>query len=428
MALIAVLQLVAMPNQAPPVKQIIIAILLVALGGVIGFKIRGNEHIPGLSPLLNKAGLAKVENIDQPDQYKNVDFGQFWDVWKILEQNYLEPEKVVPSEMVNGAIQGMTASLGDPYTMFLPPDDQKRSEEDLSGAFYGVGIQLGYLDSTLAVETPLKGSPAEKAGVKAKDYIIHVKDDKIDSDTQGWSLSEAVDKIRGEKGTKVTLTLIRRDEKPDPFEVTLVRDEIVVPSAEVKYVDLAGGKKAAVITLTRFGERTDSELNSAIQDIQKQDPKIAGIILDMRNNPGGFLDGAVDVSSEFIRDGVIVTQKGRSTSRDYLAKGNARLAEYPVEVVVNGGSASAAEIVAGALRDRRGAKLIGEKTFGKGTVQDALRLPNGAGLHVTIAKWILPKGDWIQTTGIPVNIEVKDDDKTPDVDEVILRAQEELLK
>lgn len=416
-----------MPNQDSQARQILIAILLVALGGVVGYKIRGNEHIPGLSPLLNRTGVVKVQNTDSPEDYKDVNFGEFWDVWKILEQSYIEPDKIKPNEMVNGAIKGMTSSLNDPYTMFLPPEDQKRSEEDLSGAFYGVGIQLGYVDNVLAVSTPLKGSPAEKAGLKAKDLIIHVKDDKIDMDTTGWSLAEAVSRIRGDRGTNVTLTMIRREEKAEPFEVTLTRDEIVVPSAELQYVDLTGGQKAAVITLSRFGERTEAELDDAIEDILKQSPKVAGIILDMRNNPGGYLDGSVDVGSEFIKDGVIVTQQGRNSSRDYVAKGNARLADYPVEVIVNGGSASAAEIVAGALRDRRGAKLIGEKTFGKGTVQDALRLPSGAGLHVTIAKWILPKGDWIQETGIPVNVEVKDDENT-EADEVLEVAKQELLK
>lgn len=416
-----------MPNQGSQAKQILIAILLVVLGGVLGYKIRGNENIPGLTPLLSRTGIVKVQNTEQPTEFKDVDFGEFWDIWGILEESYIDPEKVKPTEMVYGAIKGMTSSLEDPYTMFLPPDDQKRSEEDLSGAFYGVGIQLDYVDNVLAVGAPLKGSPAEQAGLKAKDLILHVKDNKIDKDTQGWSLAEAVGYIRGERGTKVTLTLLRRDEKPEPFEVTLTRDEIVVPSAELQYVDLPNGQKAAVITLSRFGERTESELNTAIADIQRQSPKVAGVILDMRNNPGGFLDGAVDVASEFIGDGVIVTQQGRNSSRDYIAKGNARLAQYPVEVVVNGGSASAAEIVAGALRDRKGAKLIGEKTFGKGTVQDALRLPSGAGLHVTIAKWILPNGDWIQETGIPVNVEVKDDDQT-EIDEVLERAKTELVQ
>ena len=416
-----------MPNQDSRARQILISILLIALGGVVGYRIRGNERIPGISPILERTGLTNVQNRTQPNQYKDIDFGQFWDVWGILEESYIDPEKINADEMVNGAIVGMTSSLGDPYTMFLPPEEQKRSEEDLSGAFYGVGIQLGYVDNVLAVSTPLKGSPAEKAGLKAKDLIIHVKDDKIDKDTQGWSLAEAVGYIRGERGTKVTLTMIRRDEKAEPFEVTLIRDEIIVASAEHEFIDLPNGKRAALITLSRFGERTESEMNAAVEDILKQSPKVDGIILDMRNNPGGFLDGSIDVGSEFIRDGVIVTQQGRNSSRDYLAKGNARLADYPVEVLVNGGSASAAEIVAGALRDRRGAKLIGEKTFGKGTVQDALRLPSGAGLHVTIAKWILPKGDWIQETGIPVNVEVKDDENT-EVDEVIEVAKQELLK
>lgn len=416
-----------LPQKHQP-KQILIAVLLIALGGIVGYRLGSQQTVPGLSPLLERANLVKLTNTDQPAAYKDVDFTQFWEVWQILEQSYIDPTKIKPGEMVHGAIRGMTASLGDPYTMFLPPEEQKRSEEDLSGSFYGVGIQLGYVDNVLAVTSPLKGSPAEKAGLKPRDLIIHVKDDKIDKDTTGWSLAEAVNHIRGERGTQVTLTIVRREERPEPFQVTLTRDEILVPSVEFSYVDLPEGQKAALIELTRFGERTEGEMNTAVQDILSQQPPVAGIILDMRNNPGGYLDGAVLVASEFIRDGVIVTQQGRTDSREYTARGRARLVDYPVEVLVNGGSASAAEIVAGALRDRRGAKLIGEKTFGKGTVQDAMRLPSGAGLHVTIAKWILPKGDWIQETGIPVNVEAKDDEKTEAVDEVLEVAKRELLK
>lgn len=420
-----------MSNQGNNARQLLIAALLIIMGGVVGYKLRGNENIPGVSALLSAGKQVKVQNVKQPTEYENIDFGQFWEVWKILEESYIEPQKIMPDEMVYGAIQGMTASLEDPYTMFLPPEEQQRSQEDLSGSFYGVGIQLGYIDNTLAVTAPLAGSPAEAAGVKAKDLIIRVKDEKIDKETQGWTLSEAVNNIRGERGTKVTLTLLRRSENlseaSKPFEVTLTRDEIVVPSAELKYIDLPNGKKAAHIILTRFGDRTDAELDEAIKSINAQSGQIQGIVLDMRNNPGGYLDGAVTVASEFIDDGVIVTQKGRTSSKDYEARGEARLAQYPVEVIVNGGSASAAEIVAGALRDRRNAKLIGEKTFGKGTVQDAVRLSSGAGLHVTVAKWILPNGDWIQETGIPVNVEVQDDPNT-EVDEVIEKAKEELVK
>lgn len=420
-----------MSNQGNNARQILIAALLIIMGGVVGYKLRGNENIPGVSALLSAGKQVKVQNVKQPTEYQNIDFGQFWEVWKILEESYIEPDKIMPDEMVYGAIQGMAASLEDPYTMFLPPEEQQRSQEDLSGSFFGVGIQLGYVDNTLAVTAPLAGSPAEKAGVKAKDLIIRVKDEKIDKETQGWTLSEAVNNIRGERGTKVTLTLLRRSENlseaSKPFEVTLTRDEIVVPSAELKYLDLPNGKKAAHIILSRFGDRTDVELDEAIKSINAQSGQILGIVLDMRNNPGGYLDGAVTVASEFIEDGVVVTQKGRTSSKDYNALGGARLAEYPVEVIVNGGSASAAEIVAGALRDRKNAKLIGEKTFGKGTVQDAVRLSSGAGLHVTVAKWILPNGDWIQETGMPVNVEVQDDPNT-EVDEVIEKAKEELVK
>jgi carboxyl-terminal processing protease len=410
------------------VRNIIIAILLVVLGGVVGYRLRElAAKLPGGKWSLEPRQLVQLANTTPPTQYQNVDFKQFWNVWKILEDNYVDPSKLKPDQMVYGAIKGMTASLGDPYTMFLPPTDEKRSEEDLQGSFFGVGIQLGYVDNTLAVMTPLKDSPADKAGIKAKDLILHVKDEKkgLDKDTTGWSLVEAVDQIRGDKGAPVTLTLFRKDDKTkQPFEVTLLRDEIVVPTVVTKY-ETANGKKIAEITLSRFGEKTQDELNKAIQDMRQQG-KISGIILDMRNNPGGFLEQAISVGSEFIKKGLIVSQKGKDSNKDYEAIGTARLADYPVVVLVNGGSASAAEIVAGALRDQRSAELIGEKTFGKGTVQDAMQLDNGAGLHVTIARWLLPKGDWINEQGIPVNIEVKDDPKT-DQDEVLEKAKSELL-
>jgi len=406
-------------------KNIIFGLLLLVLGTVIGYRVR--EKGTFASVLSQPQQLIKLAGTEQPVEYRNVNFQEFWQVWKILEQNYVDPEKIQSEQMVYGAIKGMTASLGDPYTLFLPPTDQKRSAEDLKGSFFGVGIELGYIEGTLAVQSPLVDSPAAKAGIQAKDLILHVKDDKIDKDTAGWSLPEAVDKIRGDKGSKVTLTLFRKENNNNqPFAVTLERGEIVVPSAKIAY-EQKNGKKVAHITLSRFGERTNSEMDKIIKDIQSQSPKTDGIILDMRNNPGGFLEGAITVSSEFIAKGTIVTQKGKYTSKDYPALGTARLANYPVVVVVNGGSASAAEITAGALRDNKEAKLIGEKTFGKGSVQDAMQLEDGSGLHVTIAKWLLPKGDWITGTGIPVNVEVKDDLATTQ-DEVIQKAVDEILK
>jgi carboxyl-terminal processing protease len=407
-------------------RNIIFGVLLLILGGVVGYRV---HEVTG-GNIRQSLTQFRLQNTAQPTAYKDVDFHLFWQVWQILDQNYLDPDKLKADQMVYGAIKGMTSSLGDPYTMFLPPVEQKRTEEDLQGSFFGVGIQLGYIDNVVAVTAPLKGSPAEKAGIKAKDLILHVKDDgkKIDKDTQNWSLSEAVDAIRGERGTSVTLTIFRKDDADhkDPFPVTLQRDEIIVPSVEMKFIE-KDGKKFADISLSRFGERTDAELDQIIKSIQQQSPKTNGIILDLRNNPGGFLDGAITVASEFVKGGKIVTQQGKLTNKDYFAQGGGRLADYPLEVVVNGGSASASEIVAGALRDRRQAELVGEKTFGKGTVQDAMQLEGGAGLHVTIARWLLPNGDWIHEHGIPANIEVKDDPKT-DNDEVIDKAVEQLLK
>ncbi len=410
------------PSQA---KNIIFAILLLVLGGLIGYRYR--EMRGGLGT--NQTQFFTLTNNTPPPQYQNIDFQQFWNVWQILQSDYLDPSKVKTDQMVYGAIKGMTASLGDPYTVYLPPEDQKRTEEDLQGSFFGVGIQLGYIDNVLAVMSPVKGSPAEKAGIRAKDLIIHVKDEKkgLNKDTTGWSLSEAVEQIRGDKGSSVTLTIFRKDgQNKPPFDVTLQRDEIIVPSVEVKYVQ-QNGKKLAVITLSKFGERTDGEFTNVIKDIQGQAPKVDGIVLDMRNNPGGFLETAINVASEFVKSGVIVSQKGRFSSQDYTARGTARLADYPVVVLVNGGSASAAEIVTGALRDQRNATLIGEKTFGKGTVQDDRKLDNGAGLHITVARWLLPKGDWIHEQGIPVNIEVKNDPNASD-DAQLKRSIDEVAK
>src|SRR5258708_1988246 len=354
-------------TSATMVRNVVIGALLLVLGGVVGYRFRERGGFQQVSAPINY----RLTDTQQPATYKDISFQQFWDVWKLLQDNYLDPSKIQNDQMVYGAIKGMTASLGDPYTLYLPPVDQKRTTEDLQGSFYGVGIQLAYAtDNTLSVGTPLQASPAEKAGVKAKDLILHVRYDQksFSKDTTGWTLQQAVDNIRGDKGTNVVLTLVRPgDPNPKPFDVTLQRGEIIVPSAENTYIDY-NGKKIADITLSKFGDRTDTELNSIILDIQKQSPKVDGIILDLRNNPGGFLDGAVSVASEFMKSGVVVTQQGKYTSKDYTANGSARLANYPLVVVVNGVSASAAEIVTGALRDQRGVKLIGEKTFGKGTV------------------------------------------------------------
>lgn len=414
-----------MKVSANMLREIAVSLLLIILGSFAQYRFNLVERITG-SPARIAGGrsISNIINKQAPDGEKSdIDFGTFWEVWSYLERDYLEPEKINTEDMVNGAIQGMASSLGDPYTAYLPPEDNERSGQDLAGAFYGVGIELGYIDSFLAVIAPLEGSPADQVGVKAGDLIFHVKDEQkeIDEDSGNWSLDKAVDTIRGPKGTPVHLTLLREG-ATEPIEVTIVRDEIIVKSAELEFVE-HNGKKVAHIKLSRFGERTNGEWDQLVGEILKNRSQISGIILDMRNNPGGFFDGAIDVASEFVPSGVVVTQKGQFSEQEYKARGNARLKNIPVEVLVNRGSASASEIVAGALRDQLGAQLIGEKTFGKGTVQDRRELSNGGGLHVTIARWLLPKGDWIHDEGIPVDVEVKDDPETEE-DEQLLKAIE----
>ncbi len=354
-----------------------------------------------------------------------VDMDTFWEAWSYVQADYLDPAKLDPQTMVDGATAGMVSALGDPYTMYLPPEDNKRSSEDLAGAFFGVGIELGYKNEVLAVVSPLVDSPADKAGIQPGDLILRVADDTNPKgeDSSKWSLNKAVDSIRGPKGSTVTLTLFREGDGAEPFEVSLVRDEIVVKSVTLEFVE-SQGKTFAHVSVSRFGERTKDEWDNAVAQILAKKPAIAGIVLDLRNDPGGFFDGAIQIASDFIPSGVIVSQKGKYTSQDFTSLGTGRLAKFRTEVLVNGGSASASEIVAGALRDRIGSKLIGSKTFGKGTVQDRRELSNGGGLHVTIARWLLPGGEWIHDEGIPVDIEVTVDPEAT-TDQVLERALKE---
>jgi len=353
-------------------------------------------------------------------QPQGADFARFWDVWKRLEQSYVDPEQVDYQKMTWGATEGLAQSLGDPYTQYLPPDDNKRVNEDLNGSFFGVGIELGYKDNTLVVVAPLTGTPAEKAGVQAGDFILHIKDEKkqVDVDTRGMALVDAVDKIRGPLGTPVTLTLYR-DGVVESFEVTITRGEIVVPSVEVKYLT-ENGKKYALLQLHKFGGRTDSEWREKVGEIEAN--KVDGVILDLRNNPGGYLDGAVFVVGEFMDSGVVVEQQGRTQNESYEVDRKGSLIGMPLVVLINKGSASASEITAGALQDHKRAKVVGETSFGKGTVQEVQDMSDGSSLHVTVAKWLTPDGKWINQEGIVPDVEVKDDPETKDVDEVVETA------
>ncbi len=362
---------------------------------------------------------------------KEADLSLFWLTWRRLEEKYLDREALDPKKMVEGAIAGMVSSLGDPYTVFLPPADNKVNKEDLSGEFGGVGIQLGYKNKTLAVIAPLKGTPADRAGIKAGDLIIRIKDDlkKIDRETEGISLPEAVKLIRGQEGTVVKLTLVREGVEK-PFEVAITRGKILIPALESKWLDQEGGQ-IAYVHLFQFSERMNQEWRQWVQEVvrTKNRGQLRGVILDLRNNPGGYLQGAVFVASEFLPLGKVVVweedYRGQKTKFSVDRPGD--LLEVPLVVLINQGSASAAEILAGALQDYQRAQIVGQKSFGKGTIQSPEELPQGAGLHITIARWLLPSGRSINKEGIEPDVVVEASESAKIEKDLILEKAIDLL-
>lgn len=387
-------------------KSILIILILVGVfsgGYYLGVK--------GFKADVNKALEVKISRQLPPD--KNVDFSLFWQVWDTLGSKYFDKSKLVPAEMVYGAIGGMVSALGDPYTMFLPPKENKVVDEDLSGSIEGVGIQLGYKQSRLAVMSPVPGSPAEKGGIKAGDFIAHITDVKrnIDIGTTDLTLTGAVQAIRGPSGTNVTITLVREGVST-PIVVELTRTKIAVPSVALTFV----GKDEAIanIKVNKFSSETANEWETAVKQIISK-PGTKGVIVDLRNNPGGYLQAAVTLASDFVPSGtvVVIQESGDGSRIEYKSEKAGRLQKIPVAVLVNGGSASASEILAGALRDKRSIKLIGEKSFGKGTVQEPIEIVGGSGLHVTTAKWLTPNGTWVHEKGLEpdITVELKDTDK-----------------
>ena len=364
-----------------------------------------------------------------------VDFSLFWQVGDKVNESYVDKTDLDAKKMVDGAISGMVAAIGDPYTAFLPVVQNEESKADLGGKFEGVGIQLGFKDHQLAVVAPLEGTPAFRAGVRSGDLILHIKDDKkgVDQDTGGMALPEAVKLIRGEGGTKVKLMIARAD-REEPFEVELVRETINVKSVTVEYKE-SGDRSVAWIKLNRFGDKTKEEWNTVVTDIGDKCAGVSSrncpVILDVRNNPGGYLETSVFVAGEFLKpDKNVVTQQyGDGKKLESVVERNGRLLNNPLVILVNEGSASAAEILAGALQDYKRGKVVGVKSFGKGSVQQPEDFSDGSGLHVTVAKWLRPSGEWIDKKGVMPDTEIKmptdsqDDTADPQLDKAL-----ELLK
>ena len=399
--------LISRPLTLQKIRRIAIGIsLLLLCGGIgyyLGFRRAAKEF--SVSPMT----IFDVVNRDVPPEHRAINFSLFWQVWDELEQSYLDPTKINAEKMVYGAISGMTSALGDPYTVFLSPQDNQQTKENLAGAFFGIGIQIGSRDHQLAVIAPIKSAPAQEAGIQSGDFILRITDSGkgIDRETQAMTLNEAVSLIRGDLGTNVVLR-IARDGTDEPLDVSAQGKEILIPSVELTFLPVEGqeGRFVAHLRLTQFGERTKAEWDEAVTTILSRRAEVDGIVFDVRDNPGGFLSGAIQLASDFLKNGTVVMQQGRQGSQTYNAENGGRLVGIPVVMLVNGGSASASEIVAGALRDRLGVTLVGEKTFGKGTVQEAKDLTGGAGLHVTTSKWILPSGQEIADTGLAPDVEV----------------------
>ncbi len=395
---------------------------------VIGFSFVGGYYlgVQGYSAQITKSLQLNVQRA-QPVN-KNVNFSLFWQTWDILSEKYYDKTKLNSQQMVYGAISGMVGSLGDPFTMFLPPTQNKTVNEDLSGSFSGVGIQIGF-DSAmrLMVDSPLPETPAEKAGVKAGDLIVRIKDAKknIDKDTIGISLTDAVDVIRGPSGSTVTLTLIRKG-VDKPIVIDLVRAKVDVPSVALKFV--GDNEQIADLKLNSFDAESPKEWSKAVDQIIAK-KNIKGVVVDLRNNPGGYLQDAVDLAADFLKTGsvVVIEQDGDGSRIEYKTDKAGKLIGMPVIVLINGGSASAAEILSGALRDHIKAKLVGEKSFGKGTVQAPLDLEGGAGIHVTIAKWLTPNGTWVHGVGLTPDV-IIEGEPTASNDAQLNKAVELLTK
>ena len=344
-----------------------------------------------------KLGQAKIKVFNSAPA-KNADLTLFWQVWDELSQKYVDKSKLDKEKMVNGAISGMVAAVGDPYTIFLPPAQNKEAKEDLNGSFEGIGAQLGVKDNRIVVIAPLSDSPAEKAGIVAGDWIL-----KVDGkETGGWTLPETVAKIRGTSGTTVALNIVHpKAEKP--IDLTITRGQIILKSVEWKKTG-----KIAVIKLNRFGDQTDPQWDRTISEVVTANP--SGVILDVRNNPGGFLSGSVYIASEFLASGVVVKQQDyNNQTQTYSVNRSGKLLKVPMTVLVNQGTASASEILAGSLQVAGRAKIVGVQSFGKGSVQQAQDLPNGSGLHITIAKWLLANDVWINQAGLTPDVKIEND-------------------
>ncbi|GIW65281.1 MAG: peptidase S41 [Candidatus Parcubacteria bacterium] len=352
----------------------------------------------------NQASVTRVLNFETST---TADFKIFWETWNAIHQNYYKDVNISDKDRVYGATKGLVRSLGDPYSDFFTPEEAKKFEQDVSGNFGGIGAEIGSQKGFIVIVSPLKNSPAERAGLKPQDKILMVDS----TSTEGMTIEDAVKIIRGEPKTEVKLLILREGwDKPKEFKI--IREVIEVPTLDYEVKD-----NILIIKLYSFNLNTEKLFYNAVLDgFTKKGAK--ALVLDLRNNPGGYLDVAVDLAGWFLKKGTLVVKEliRQGERNQYRADGNAALVDIPTVILVNKGSASASEILAGALQIQRGIKLIGEETFGKGTVQRLVSLSDGSSLKITIANWVLPNGRILEGNGLKPDIEVKlDEDSKKDI-------------
>ncbi len=383
-------------------KQILVsvAVLLVIVGAFFGgLKAGGKGYV------FDTKGFQIVNKNGAP---ANVDYDLLWNALDQINQKYID-KPVDQQKILYGAVSGAVAAIGDPYTMFFSPDQLKDFNTQLNGSFEGIGAEVGMQNGSIVIIAPLDESPAKKAGLESGDIILKVDDVDVTADT----IDTVVGKIRGPKGTNVKLT-IYRTKTSKQLDFNIVRDTIQVKSVKWS-VKNDGTKKIEYIQISEFGDDTDALFAQAAQDAVKN--KADGIVLDLRDDPGGYLDTAVQVVSYWVDQGKLIVTEAHSdgTSQKYTGLGNNILSKIPTIVLINGGSASAAEITSGALHDYGYAKLVGLKSFGKGSVQQLIDLPVSApnsnqnltaGIKITIAKWLTPKGINLNHNGLDPDIKV----------------------
>ena len=391
-------------------RTTVFLILFLIVGFWVGFE---KGRLVGSAGTEEKVSLegAVIENREGDGK---VDFDLFWDAWDLLRDKYVDSESLDAKKLMYGSINGMLQATGDPYTLFLNPEDNKRFNEEIEGSFEGIGAELGVKNGMLTVIAPLEGTPAEKAGLRAGDKIVDINGKSASEMT----LEEAVSQIRGPKDTEVVLTIFREGEE-STRDIKVQRNFISVKSVKVESMN--GG--IAHLKISRFGEDTTREFSAALNSAKAGGAK--GIVLDLRNNPGGYLDASISVASKMLPKGkiVVIEENADKTRKEVAARGGDVSSEIETVIIINEGSASAAEILAGALEENReNVTLVGKKSFGKGSVQELVRLPQGTAAKITVARWLTPKGNQINEVGISPEVEVEltnedyENDRDPQLD------------